>query len=66
LNHFKSVVRTAFNQRRKKLSNSLKAITGNFALPENIQNKRAEELTPSEFEELTIILERAGIFRNFA
>jgi 16S rRNA (adenine1518-N6/adenine1519-N6)-dimethyltransferase len=61
LKNFKSVVRTAFNQRRKMMSNSLKPLTGDFELPENIKNKRAEELTPLEFEELAMLLQQQGV-----
>lgn len=52
---FRTVVRTAFNQRRKTLRNSLQAITGSLGreLPEDVVSKRAEELTPSEFVTLT-------------
>lgn len=50
----KLVVKTAFNQRRKTMRNSLKGI-----LPDNIDktnkifNKRPEQLSPTEFAELT-------------
>jgi 16S rRNA (adenine1518-N6/adenine1519-N6)-dimethyltransferase len=62
LHHFKTVVRTAFNQRRKKLSNALKPVTGDVLLPDAVKNKRAEELTPAEFEELTVYLENMSLF----
>lgn len=58
----KTVVRTAFNQRRKTLSNALKPILSDrlpdagdraaFADTHRLQ-RRAEELTPPEFAELT-------------
>ena len=51
---FRRVVKTAFNQRRKTLRNSLKALAGERqkAVPDQWASKRAEELTPSEFIEL--------------
>ncbi len=55
---FKRVVRTAFNQRRKKLSNAL----GTLLTPENRPqvarwlDQRAEELSPEEFVELAGLL----------
>lgn len=61
LKNFKLLVRTAFNQRRKKLSNSLKSLIGDFILPENIKDKRAEELTPVDFEELAVLLQNKGV-----
>ena len=54
LDHVRTVTRTAFNQRRKTLKNSL----GNLArerevsVPERWARKRAEELEPAEFVEL--------------
>ncbi|WP_434977975.1 16S rRNA (adenine(1518)-N(6)/adenine(1519)-N(6))-dimethyltransferase RsmA [Daejeonia sp. YH14] len=47
---FKNIVKTGFNQRRKKLSNALKILN----IPENLKNhpflgKRAEELSVEEF-----------------
>lgn len=47
---FKQIVKTGFNQRRKKLSNALKPLT----IPESIKNhsfmdKRAEELSVEDF-----------------
>lgn len=52
LDRFKTVVRTAFNQRRKKLSNALASL-----FPDGFPggwdgNRRAEELMPHEFVEL--------------
>ncbi|MDR2622087.1 MAG: 16S rRNA (adenine(1518)-N(6)/adenine(1519)-N(6))-dimethyltransferase RsmA [Dysgonamonadaceae bacterium] len=52
---FKTVVKTAFNQRRKTLRNSLKSLLGknnvNSALP--VFDKRPEQLSVEEFIELT-------------
>lgn len=49
------VVRTAFNQRRKMLHNSLSAWTRTqgIALPHGWGRRRAEDLSPSAFVELT-------------
>lgn len=54
------VIRTAFNQRRKTLRNSLKSITLEMGveLPEQWSSKRAEELAPEEFVALTRYLTR--------
>ncbi|MDR0733318.1 MAG: 16S rRNA (adenine(1518)-N(6)/adenine(1519)-N(6))-dimethyltransferase RsmA [Dysgonamonadaceae bacterium] len=55
---FKTVVKTAFNQRRKTLRNSLKSLLGAnsdiAALP--VFNRRPEQLSVEEFVELTNIL----------
>lgn len=49
--HVRKVVRTAFNQRRKTLRNSLKAMTGpdGTCIPEKWRGARAEELSPHDF-----------------
>ena len=51
----REVVRAAFNQRRKTLRNSLSRWTkdAGLALPPGWERRRAEELTPDEFVELT-------------
>ncbi len=51
----RTVVRAAFNQRRKMLRNSLRAWTKDrgLELPHDWGRKRAEALTPAEFVELT-------------
>lgn len=52
LEMFKKVVRTAFQQRRKKLSNALKPLFGSH-FPEGFDaGRRAEELKPCEFVKL--------------
>ncbi len=53
------VVRTAFNQRRKTLRNSLKVVLGaNPEIPNWIDlDKRAEQLSPADFLNLTLSLE---------
>lgn len=51
---FRRVVKQAFSQRRKKLSNALKGLTFDTAtLPPNIFQKRAEELSVVDFITLT-------------
>lgn len=50
---FVRVVKTAFNQRRKTLRNSLKPITADAHLPELIFNQRPEQLSVEEFVVLT-------------
>lgn len=60
--HLKTVVRTAFNQRRKKLSNALKPILPKTELPEGFDfDKRAEAWEPVIYEKLTARLEESGI-----
>lgn len=55
---FKVVVKTAFNQRRKTLSNALKPLIGSMD-KSNIPylSLRAEQLTVGQFEELAVLLE---------
>ncbi len=56
LNVFKNVVRTAFQQRRKRLSNALKSLFGSD-FPDGFDaGRRAEELRPEEFVELAVHL----------
>ncbi len=60
--HLKTVVRTAFNQRRKKLSNALKPIIDKKKLPRGFNfDKRAEAWPPQKYEKLTVVLEKTGI-----
>ena len=47
-----SVVKTAFNQRRKTLRNALKSMVHKHALDETIMSKRAEQLSVTDFVEL--------------
>ena len=49
---FKTVVKTAFNQRRKMLSNALSGIAGKSGISKKYANLRAEELLWKDFEEL--------------
>jgi len=60
--HLKTVVRTAFNQRRKKLSNALKPIITKDQLPEGFDyDKRPEAWEPEVYEKLTARLVESGI-----
>ncbi len=57
----RKVIRTAFNQRRKTLRNSLAAIVEETGkpLPEDVAPKRAEELSPEDFVQLALYLHDA-------
>ena len=52
---FKRVVKTAFNQRRKTLRNSLRPLVGDAIsqLTDGVFNRRPEQLSVAEFIELT-------------
>lgn len=56
---FKTVVKTAFNQRRKTMRNSLKTLVGKDAgfLQLPVFDKRPEQLSVDEFIELTLLLQ---------
>lgn len=58
----KTVVRAAFNQRRKTLRNSLMSVTeeAGLDLPDRWAGRRAEELPPEEFVELARYLTPAS------
>ena len=58
----KKVVRMAFNQRRKKLSNALKRLGADLPESEFDFSLRAEALTPQMYEKLTARLEQLGTF----
>ena len=47
------LVKTAFNQRRKTLRNAVKALFSAAELQDAIFDKRAEQLTVSDFAQLT-------------
>ena len=53
---FKRVVKTAFNQRRKTLRNSLRPITNGMELPPRFSGERPEQLSVDDFIELTLFL----------
>ena len=54
---FVKVVKAGFNQRRKTLRNSLKSGIGNFKGDHLLLDKRPEQLSVAEFEELTRFIE---------
>ena len=56
---FKTVVKTAFNQRRKQMRNSLQQLVGkgNPLLEEKIFTMRPEQLSVEQFIELTLLIE---------
>jgi 16S rRNA (adenine1518-N6/adenine1519-N6)-dimethyltransferase len=53
--YFVTVVKTAFNQRRKMMRNSLKSICEE--IPEIYADKRPEQLSVADFIELTRLIE---------
>ena len=55
---FKTVVKTAFNQRRKTLRNSLKSLIGNQPLEAELLSRRPETLSPMEFIDLATALHK--------
>lgn len=60
--HLKTVVRTAFNQRRKKLSNALKPVVDKKNQPDGFDyDKRPEAWMPDMYEKLTARLVDDGI-----
>jgi len=54
---FKTVIKTAFNQRRKTLRNSLRSLLGDKELPESLVMRRPEQLSVQEFIELTQLID---------
>jgi 16S rRNA (adenine1518-N6/adenine1519-N6)-dimethyltransferase len=59
--NLKTVVRTAFNQRRKKISNSLKPVLGDYK-PEGYDfDQRPENWEPAIYAKLTAHLESTGM-----
>lgn len=62
--HLKTVVRMAFNQRRKKLSNALKRLQAELPADEFDLSLRAEAFTPEMFERLTVRLEELNAFEG--
>jgi len=57
---FVKVVKTAFNQRRKTLRNSLKSMTNGLDLPPKFSGERPEQLSVEDFLELTNILDKVS------
>ena len=60
---FKTVVKTAFNQRRKQMRNSLQQLVGkgNPILEEKIFTMRPEQLNVEQFIELTHLIEQSHV-----
>ncbi|MCF8361402.1 MAG: 16S rRNA (adenine(1518)-N(6)/adenine(1519)-N(6))-dimethyltransferase RsmA [Prolixibacteraceae bacterium] len=56
---FKRVVKTLFNQRRKMIRNSLKPILKELGFSHPFLEKRPEQLSITDFVELTNVVERA-------
>ena len=54
---FKTVVKTAFNQRRKTMRNSLKSLLGATVLPEKFSGERPEQCSVEDFIDLTNLIE---------
>mgnify|MGYP001217452408 CR=1 FL=1 len=54
---FITMVKTAFNQRRKKLSNALKSLITDWPAQVDFRHARAEELSWKDFEKLTLLTE---------
>ena len=54
------VVKTAFQQRRKTLRNSIKSLTQDAQLPEKFVTQRPEGLSVDDFIELTLFIEGLG------
>lgn len=51
--HFSVLVKTAFNQRRKKLRNAVRSLFSEDMLADDLFDKRAEQLSVADFCELT-------------
>ena len=62
--NLKTVVRMAFNQRRKQLSNALKRLGADLPTGEFDFSLRAEALSPPMYEKLTARLEQLGTFNG--
>ncbi len=56
---FKKVIKMAFNQRRKKLSNALSAMLADKPIKSGLLDKRAEQLSWKDFVNLTLLFEKA-------
>ena len=55
---FVTVVKQAFNQRRKTMRNSLRSLIPQEIIQDEVFNKRPEQLSVAEFVELTKMLEK--------
>lgn len=62
---FFKVVKTGFNQRRKTLRNALKTmLPENYDITDSLLNKRAEQLSVSDFESLTARISATDLHDN--
>ena len=57
---FKKVVKTTFNQRRKTIRNSIRALFNNNEIRDPLLDKRPEQLSVAQFIELTLLVQQAG------
>lgn len=58
---FKKVVKTAFNQRRKTIRNSIRSLFNNNELRYPLLDKRPEQLSVAQFVELTKFVQENGV-----
>ncbi len=58
---FKKVVKTAFNQRRKTIRNSIRSLFNNNDIRHPLLDKRPEQLSVSQFVELTKFVEEHAV-----
>lgn len=56
---FFKVIKATFNQRRKTIRNSIKALSGNKLIESELLDKRPEQLSVQQFIELTLALEKS-------
>lgn len=63
---FRKIIKLAFNQRRKILSNSLKPILLNLEIDSQILKKRPEELDVGSFIKLTDLIDKKIIAKNIS
>lgn len=56
---FKTIIKSAFNQRRKTMRNSLKPLIKDSIKTQDIFNKRPEQLSVQEFIDLTNLISKA-------
>lgn len=57
---FFKVIKATFNQRRKTIRNSIKAISGSKTIESELLDKRPEQLSVQQFIELTLALEKSN------
>ena len=57
---FKKVIKTAFNQRRKTIRNSVRSLFNNNEVRHPLLDKRPEQLSVSQFVELTQFIDESS------